>query len=214
MKQNQSLNGKPNQLRDRTKTQSGLIGSSNIFIYLLIRHPGLLLTAFLTMMMATASLALYSLGYVDSVDKPEVEEISAIVEKPIITTSENSNPTPLWLVVAIALSCASGCLIIVRLINCPHQPQQVRRKLINSHRTSRSFTPNRHSNLKPTSLESEPVFVPLQPLKPVVTVAKSESEVRALPTENRHRLHKSKESLAELMDIRKNNSLSTILQKY
>jgi hypothetical protein len=209
---NQSLGNKPNQVKE-TNIQSRLIGSSKIFICLLTRHPGLLLTGLLTMTMGTAALAVYSLSYVGDVSKPEPEEVPVIVEKPIITSSENSNPTPLWLVVAIALSCASGCLIIFRLVNSPDQYQPPG-KPIKSNSPSRLLRATYQPELKPESLNSSPVFVPLQPLKPVVSTAKLESRVRVTSPEHRHRVDKTQETLADLMDIRKKSSLSTILQKH
>ncbi|MFN6571024.1 hypothetical protein [Dendronalium sp. ChiSLP03b] len=193
-----------------TNNKSGLIGGSNIFIYLLTQHPLLLLTGLLTMLLGSAALALYSLGYAGNAEQVEPEEIPAVVENPIKTPSETSNPTPLWMVIAIALSCGSGCLVILRLLNRPTQRQKVR-KHINRYPTR--VTPSRPQRLEPQTLKNPPVFVPLQPLKPFVSMqAKTKPLVTVLPPEHRHPLDKSKESLADLMDIRKQNSLSSILR--
>ncbi|RCJ27537.1 hypothetical protein A6770_25695 [Nostoc minutum NIES-26] len=193
-----------------TNSKSGLIGGSNIFIYLLTQHPLLLLTGLLTMLLGSAALALYSLGYAGNAEQVEPEEIPAVVENPIKTPSETSNPTPLWMVIAIALSCGSGCLVILRLLNRPTQHQKVR-KQINRYPTR--VTPSRPQRLEPQTLKNPPVFVPLQPLKPFVSMqAKTKPLVTVLPPEHRHPLDKSKESLADLMDIRKQNSLSSILR--
>ncbi|TVP59533.1 MAG: hypothetical protein EA343_19705 [Nodularia sp. (in: Bacteria)] len=214
MQHTQSVQDEPNRVRRQTKRKSRLIRSPNILIYLLTRHPGLLLIGLLTMLIGTAALALYSLGYVSSADKVEIEEIPAVVAKPITISSENRNPTPFWMVVAIALSCASGCFIIVRLANRPNQRQQVR-KPIKRDCASRPLTSKHRPKPEPTTLKSQPVFVPLQPLKPMTSRrAKSQSPVTVLSSEHRHPLDKSQETLADLMDIRKQNSLSTILQKY
>jgi len=212
----QSVQVKRKQVRRQSKSKSGLIGSSNILIYLLTRHPGLLLSGLLTMLIGTSALALYSLGYAGSPDNVEVEEIPTVVEKPITTPSEHSNPTPLWLVVAIALSCASGCFVIVRLVNGPHKSPQVR-KPIKSDRTPRPrpLTPNDRPRWKGTTFKSPPVFVPVPSRQPIRTRrAKSLSPVTILPSEHRHSLDKRQETLADFMDLRKQNSLSTILQKY
>ncbi|MBE9198804.1 MULTISPECIES: hypothetical protein [unclassified Nodularia (in: cyanobacteria)] len=211
----QSVQVKPKPVRRQIKNKSGLVGSSNIFLYVLTRHPGLLFAGLFTMLLGTAALALYSLGYAGSADNVELEEIPAVVAQPITTTSEKSNPTPLWLVLAIALSCASGCFIVFRLVNGPHQGQQVR-KLIKV-RTSRPrpLTPDYRPRSEPTTLKSPPVFVPVLPRKPMMPRrGKSQSLVTILPSQHRHPLDKRKETLAEFMDIRKQNSLSTILQKY
>ncbi|GAX34765.1 hypothetical protein [Nodularia sp. NIES-3585] len=222
MEHTHSVEDERKQVRRQTKGKSGLIGSSNILIYVLIRHPGLLLVGLLTMLIGTGASALYSLGYVSSADNVELEKIPTVVAKPITTSSDYSNPTPLWMVLAIAFSCASGCLIIVRLVNRPHQRQKVRKPITGdalgvkrSYRASRPLTLKQHPRAEPTPLKSPPVFVPLQPLKPMLTKpAKSRSPVTVLPSEHRHPLDKSQETLADLMDLRKQNSLSTILQKY
>lgn len=227
MEHTQSAQDEPNQVRRRSQSKSGLIGKSNLLIYLLTRHPGLLLIGLLTMLIGTAALALYSLGYAGSTDNVElVEEIPAVVAKPIIP-SENSNPTPLWLIAAIAFSCASGCFIIVRLVNGSNQSPQVRKPIKRdtgvrvasqrerSYGAANSLTPNHSPEWKPTTLKSPPVFVPLQPLKPMIPKrAKPQPIVTVVPSKQKHPLDKSKETLADLMDIRKQTSLSTILQKY
>ena len=193
-----------------TNSKSGLIGGSNIFIYLLTQHPLLLLTGLLTMFLGTATLAIYSLGYAGGGEQAEPEEIPAVVEKPIKTPSETSNPTPLWMVAAIALSCASGCFIILRLLQRPSPSQKVR-KHINHHQAS--VTPSRHQRLEPQTPKNPPIFVPLEPLKPITPMqAKTKPLVTVLPPEHRHPLDNNQESLADLMDIRKQKSLSSILR--
>lgn len=220
MEHSQSVQQELIKVPDLANTGSGLIGSSNMFIYMLTRHPLLLLAGLLTMLMGSAALALYSLGYADTA---EIEEIPAVVETPITTPSENSNPTPLWMVFAIALSCGSGCFIIVRLLNLPKQRQKVR-KPIKRQRQPIPLTPSdcekrsargNRPTWEPAALKNPPVFVPRQPLKPIYAMRpKPRTLVTVLPTEHRHPLDQRKESLAELMDIRKQNSLSRILQKY
>jgi hypothetical protein len=214
MEHSQSVQQELIKVPDLPHSGSGLIGSSNMFIYMLTRHPLLLLAGLLTMLMGSAALALYSLGYAGNADTAEIEEIPAVVETPITTPSENSNPTPLWMVFAIALSCGSGCFIIVRLLNLPKQRQKVR-KPIKRQRQPIPLTPGDRPTWEPAALKNPPVFVPRQPLKPIYAMRpKPRTLVTVLPTEHRHPLDQRKESLAELMDIRKENSLSRILQKY
>lgn len=211
MEHSQSVQQELIKVPDLPHSGSGLISSSNMFIYMLTRHPLLLLAGLLTMLMGSAALALYSLGYADTA---EIEEIPAVVETPITMPSENSNPTPLWMVFAIALSCGSGCFIIVRLLNLPKQRQKVR-KPIKRQRQPIPLTPSDRPTWEPAALKNPPVFVPRQPLRPIHAMRpKPRTLVTVLPTEHRHPLDQRKESLAELMDIRKQNSLSGILQKY
>ncbi|MEO3704457.1 hypothetical protein [Trichormus azollae] len=44
---------------------------------------------------------------------------SRVSRKTNPTSSNLNNPTPLWLMLAIALSCASGCLVIYLLLKLP-----------------------------------------------------------------------------------------------
>jgi hypothetical protein len=214
MEQSQSVQQTLTKVPELDNSETGLLGSSNMFIYMLTRHPLLLLAGLLTMLLGSAALALYSLGYAGNADTAELEEIPAVVETPITTPSENSNPTPLWMVFAIALSCGSGCFIIVRLLNRPKQPQKVR-KPIKRQRQPIPLNQSSRPQWEPIALKHPPVFVPRQPLKPIHSMRlKPRTLVTVLPAEHIHPLDQRKESLAELMDIRKQNSLSKILQKY
>jgi hypothetical protein len=196
-----------------TNSKSKPTSSSNTLIYLLIRHPGLLLTGLLAMLLGTAALALYNLSHVGYGEQTELEQIPAIVEEPIKTPSETGNPTPLWMVVAIALSCGSGCLVILRLLNRPTEHQKVQKPI---KRYPASLTPSRLKTWEPHHFKIPPVFEPSPPLQPVIPMQATTTKplVTVLPADQKHPLDKSKESLADLMDIRKQNSLSAILQKY
>ncbi|MEA5580348.1 hypothetical protein VB620_03215 [Nodularia harveyana UHCC-0300] len=163
------------------------------------------------MLLGTTAVALYSLSYAGSAeDNIEPETIAAVVETPMKITSEDRNPTPLWLVFAIALSCAGGCSMIFRLINHNSQPQKARQP-IKIHSARPSTVNPRRRRREPRALKNPPVFVPLQPPNHIIPRrAKSQSSVRVRSLENRHRLEKRKETLVELMDIRQQNSLPKI----
>ncbi|MBD2594411.1 hypothetical protein H6G74_08710 [Nostoc spongiaeforme FACHB-130] len=201
MENRQNFNHEPTQLIEPNlelpKTKLGSKGRSNMLMALLTQHPLVLLCGVFTMFVGTAAVAFYSLSHVDHTKQAESEPIPVIVEEPI--TIEHSNPLPLWMVMAIALSCGSGCYLIFRLFN-PSQAQKLPKS-----------TSSRPQALKPISQTSRklPVFAPLQPLK-----VKSKTLVEVLPSAQQYRLGKGKESLADLMDIRKENSLSALLQKH
>nr|MDZ8102009.1 hypothetical protein [Nostoc sp. DedSLP01] len=189
-----------------------LTKSSNGLIYLVAHHPWLLLTGFLAMFLAGGGFALYSLGNAGPVKEDEPESPPVIVEEPIYTPSENSNPTPLWMVAAIALSCGSGCLVIFRVLNRKPQPQKVP-KPINRHHTRLAET--RNTRLEPRLPKDQPIFVPQRQLMPVMQAQpKTKHLVTVLPPEHKHHLDTRKESLADLMDLRKDSSLSAILRQY
>ncbi|MBE9209108.1 hypothetical protein IQ244_21720 [Nostoc sp. LEGE 06077] len=201
MENSQNVNHEPTQLIEPNlelkNTKLSSTGRSNTLIPLLLKHPLVFLSGVFTIILGTSAVAFYSLSHVDSAKQAEPEAMPVIIEAPI--TTEHSNPTPLWLVMAIALSCGSGCYVILRLCN-PTQPQK----------TAKPFY-SRQKALKSLSQTSQnlPVFVPLQPLS-----VKSKTLVEVLPPASKYRLDKGKESLADLMDIRKENSLPALLQKY
>jgi len=199
-----------------TNSKSRAISSSKVLIQILARHPWLLLIGLSAMFFASAVLAVYNLGSVGYLNQPEEPEknqdVSTVAEAAINTPSENSNPTPLWLVVAIALSCGSGCLIILRLLNSPAKGQKGQKHLKRyPARSVHSPAPR----VEPQPRKNPQVFVPPPSLTSLVSM---QSQTKPLATvispEHRYRLEKSKESLADLMDLRKQSSLSAILRKY
>jgi hypothetical protein len=212
MEKSQSGNHEPTQLiepkSEQTNNQLGSKGRSNILIYLLTQHPVLLLCGFFTMLLGTAGLAFYSLSHVNSPKQAQPELLPVIVEEPVIT--ERSNPTPLWMVMAIALSCGSGCYVIFRLFNRPNQRYKIPKRVHHQ----KVLSPVSQPRWEIQSPKRLPALTSLQPLESVDSIpAKTKSLVSVLPPAHQYRLDKGKESLAELLDIRKENSLSALLQK-
>ncbi|MEH2238266.1 hypothetical protein [Nostoc sp.] len=216
MEKSQSVQREPTQLRratpELTNKKSRLKQSSNVLIYLVAHHPWLLLTGCLAMFLGGGAFALYSLGNAGQVAQEEPEKIPVIVEEPISVPSENSNPTPLWMVAAIVLSCGSGCLLIFRLLNRKAQPQKVQ-KQINRHQTR--LAQSHYQRLEPRLPKNQPIFVPQRQLMPIMqTQPKAKQLVTVLPAEHKHHLDTRPDSLADLMDLRKDSSLSAILRQY
>ncbi|MBD2770754.1 hypothetical protein [Iningainema tapete] len=185
-------------------------GGGNLLIHLLANRPSLLVIGLLGIFFGSAALAVYSLGYVGRVEKTQIEkELEAVaqLEQPTIAPApvETTNPIPLWMVGAIALSCASGCLIILRLVNA------------NKHRSVRKayHVPlvRYQSQTEPSPSKDLPVFVPPLPHKPVAAPSSNKAKpiVTVLPPEQN--LSLDEDSLANMLDIRKQTPLSTILRK-
>ncbi|MEH2468128.1 hypothetical protein [Nostoc sp.] len=216
MEKSQSVQRERTQQRgatpELTKRKSRLKQSSNVLIYLVAHHPWLLFTGFLAMFIGGGGFALYSLGNAGQVAQEEPEKIPVIVEQPINAPSENSNPIPLWMVAAIVLSCGSGCLLIFRMLNQKAQPQKVQ-KQINRHQAR--LAQSHYQRLEPRLPKNQPIFVPQPRLMPVMQIkAKPKHLVTVLPAEHKHHLDTRTESLADLMDLRKDSSLSAILRQY
>ncbi|WP_199306765.1 hypothetical protein [Anabaena sphaerica] len=92
--------------------------SKNLFV----RHPWLWFVGLLGLPLIVGIFSYYQLIYTGYVPKIEPEKPIEVVREEVNTKlPNNSNPTPLWLMLAIALSCASGCLVIYRLLKLPQR---------------------------------------------------------------------------------------------
>lgn len=142
MEKNQNVQ-QPSQVKETTSqpnSKSPQTSSRNVFLYLLSRQPWVLLIGLSIIFVLFAALSLHSLSSVEFIEPTQPEAQDSFVtgtEQPTETDSETANPTDtdnptenthpisLWMVATIALSCASGCLIIFRLLNRPAQSQKV-----------------------------------------------------------------------------------------
>ncbi|WP_245246051.1 hypothetical protein [Nostoc sp. ATCC 53789] len=216
MEKSQSVQREPTQLRratpELTNRKSRLKQSSNVLIYLVTHHPWLLLTGCLAMFLGGGAFALYSLGNAGQVAQEEPETIPVIVEEPISVPSENSNPTPLWMVAAIVLSCGGGSLLVFKMLNRKTQPQKVQKQV---KRHQARLAQSQYQRLEPRLPKNQPIFVPQPQLMPLMQMQpKAKHLVTVLPAEHKHHLDTRTDSLADLMDLRKNSSLSAILRQY
>ncbi|MBD2163043.1 hypothetical protein H6G04_01375 [Calothrix membranacea FACHB-236] len=200
-----------------TKSKSSVISNSKVLIQILARHPWLLLIGLSATFFASAVLALHYLGSVGYISQPQQEpeknqEVATVAEAAINTPSETSNPTPLWLIMAIAFSCASGCLIILRVLNRPAKGQKGQKHI---KRYPTRSVPSQLSRVEPQPSRNPQVFVPPPSLAPLASMqSQTKPLTTVLPPEPKYGMEKSKESLADLLDLRKQSSLSTILRKY
>lgn len=184
-------------------------GSKNPLLHLLVHYPWLLPTGLSVIFLGSSAVALYSLGHVGRMEQQEPEIAEAEVAQPINTPSEKTNPMPLWMVLAIVLSCASGSLILFLLLNRPAQRQKVKNH-INRHQAR---VAQRRPSVEPRP-KNQPVFVPPQAKTSVVAIpAKTKPVVTVLPPEQKPLRSQGKESLANSLDIRKHTPLSSILRK-
>lgn len=214
MENNQNVQQEPTQAialtADTVNNKPKSISSLSVAMHLLARYPWLLLVGLLGMFLGSATLAVYSLGYAGRVEPQEPEPIKAEVAEPINTPSQSNNSTPLWMVAAIALSCASGSYIIFRLLNRPTQRQKDHKRI---NRYEARLAQRQHQKLEPRPPKNPPVFVTPPQSIPFVPAPTTKPLVTVLPPEHILPLDKSKESLADMMDIRKQSSLSAILRK-
>ncbi|AFY57011.1 hypothetical protein Riv7116_4592 [Rivularia sp. PCC 7116] len=209
-------------ISDNNEPESKVNRVKNVAVYLFVHYPWLFLAGLLLMFLGGGAISIYSLGYVDESIKRKGSETTLQAEvippKAPVAENSNQNPIPLWMVAAIAFSCASGCLVILRVLNRPKQKQKVKKQVVNRHeirlaqrryqvieaRLPKRKTPARASNgARRTPIMAMPPQKPKP--KPVVTVLP--------PEHNFEPNQKGKDSLADMMDIRKQTPLSSMLRK-
>jgi hypothetical protein len=111
-----SHNGKPEATEVAKRNREELKNTSPTKKFL-VKYPWLWFVGLLGIPLGVGIFAYYQLIYVGYVGKIEPEKSIEIVSKKENTISPNiNNPTPLWSILAITLSCASGCWIIYRII--------------------------------------------------------------------------------------------------
>ncbi len=167
-------------------------------------YPWLLLMVLFLVPVMVAVFAFNHLSQVEDMGADAPEDIP-VVEESVTTTPETSHPTPLWMIIAIALSCATGCLIVFRLL----KRSRSKKFLKPNKQVKNSLEPSIKPNSQLLLSNKSSVFPSLTPMEPISE--NTENLVTVIPPEDSHPLDNETESLAELMDIRKESSLSTIL---
>ena len=207
---------------DNSEPASKINRFRNVAIYLFMHYPWLFLAGVLLMFLGGGALSIYSLGYVDeSIKRKDSETLQAEVippKAPAETEESKKNPIPLWMVAAIALSCASGCLVILKVLNRPKQKQKIKRQVVNRDEirlAQRRFQamearlPKRKAPPRPPGGPRRTPIMAMPPQKP-----QPKPVVTVLPPEQNFKPNQENQnSLADVMDIRKQTSLSSMLRK-
>ena len=226
MENNQSVQQESSEVKesapiaDSSEPKSKKYSFKNVVIYLFMHYPWLFLAGLLLMFLGGGALSIYSLSYVDDkikskdLDLPQPE---AVPKAPVESADAKSNPIPLWMVATIALSCASGCIVILKVLNRPKQKKKVKRQVVNRdeiriaqrrYQAIEAHLPRRKTPARTPQSRRTPIMaMPPQKAKPkpVVTVLP--------PEQNFKPNQKNQDSLADIMDIRKQTSLSSMLRK-
>lgn len=215
MEDHQSTQQQPSELKQsklaRTNRRSKL-PSSNLLVALLKRYPWLLWSGMWVLLLSAAafisSIAIFSLMHTGRVAHQELPQPTVATENPA-KASQTTSTMFLWVLGAVALTCsAAGYLASQRLNSSsssakPDQPVKRSAARIPTRRQRRRRS--RHELLPSATPEPKPITPPAPAeIEPVVTV---------LPPEESHPLDTGEESLVEMMDIRKQRSLSSILDE-
>ncbi|MBW4506349.1 MAG: hypothetical protein KME64_07545 [Scytonematopsis contorta HA4267-MV1] len=167
----------------------------------------------------------------------EVEEPVPVAAQPTqMPAKDSDNPIALWMIAAIALSCGGGCVLILRMLSQQKSQAQRPQKTVNRYQArvsqrrqstrdtfgssrmeTRSQPQRKPSIFVPPQprMQNHPVFVPPQVIQSaVMAMPRPRPTVTVLPPETNYQQKKNRQSLAEMMDIRKENPLSSILKKH
>jgi hypothetical protein len=130
---------------------------------------------------------------------------------------EESTPKqnlPLSLLGAIALGCAGGSLWLTQLLKYSAESYQDSRRLkpVGTIRKKRRNPPPKSRSVPkpPQPVSSKPNSKDVN--KAIVTQDRSLAQITVLPPEQSHPLDGGKESLADMMDLRKRYSLSSLMR--
>jgi len=227
MENNQSVQQEPSEVKesvpitDSSEPKNKVNSFKNVLVYLFMHYPWLFLAGLLLMFLGGGALSIYSLGYVDDrikhkdLDTPQAEVVPP--NAPVESSEADRNPIPLWMVAAVTLSCASGCIIILKVLNRPKQKRKVKRQVVNRdeirlaqrrYQAMEARLPKRKTPARTSKPRRTPIMaMPPQKAKPkpVVTVLPPETDFQ--PNQE------NQDSLADIMDIRKQTSLSSMLRK-
>ncbi len=144
---------------------------------------------------------------------PERSPFTTVEQSPVEAGSPKQD-LPLFLIGAVALGCAGGSLLLTQLL----------KQSAESYQTPRPLTPvkiirkkRRHPSQRNPSVAREPQQVSSQPNvqtvnKPMAMPERNLTQVTILPPEQRHPLDGGKENLAEMMDLRKRQSLASLMR--
>lgn len=213
MENNESTQQQSSELSDSKLAQPSRrptqLATLNFLLKLLKRWPWLVWTGVWAFLLLVTAIAIFSLTYTGGVQQKEPEP-TPTAENPAETSSQTGSPMPLLLLGAVALTCVAGSLVIVkrRLATSSQQPTKLRQRQRSS---ARGLT--RRQQRKQLLQDPPPVPTPPEEPQPPVAPVPAETEpvVTVLPPEESHPLDAGEESLVEMMDIRKNRSLSSLL---
>lgn len=216
MEDHQSTQQQSSELKHSKLAQTdrgSKLPSSNPLIALLKRHPWLLWSGMWVLILSAAafisSIAIFSLMHTGRIAHQELPRPTVATENPA-KASQTTSTMFLWVLGAVALTCsAAGYLAISQRLNSsssakPGKP--VKRS---------AQTPTRRQRRRRLRHELLPSPTPPKPMPTVTPAVPAEVEpvVTVLPPEESHPLDTGEESLAEMMDIRKQRSLSSILDE-
>jgi len=177
---------------------------------------------FLVLIGTVAAVGLLNPGRIESdksVPKPLVSTIlestanpSSKSDSPLISSTEDASPQegfPFSLFLGLAFGCAAGSLLVTHAFRQSTQTRQLIKPSQSSRRKKRRRSPNQRQVSSPQSAAHQPTIQTLDSPQPVVP--DSETEVTVVPDQEKNPLDQEEQSLAEMLDLRKRESLASIM---
>ncbi len=163
-------------------------------------RPRLVLSGTWVFLVAIAAIAALSLSHTNR-EKQAESQPPLVAATPVLEPAKTSSHMGLWLLGTVALTFGAGSFVIYKQLN---RSSWLRQSIQNS--STAVLTPPTEQEI--SSLEpKEPVSTSIESAMP----AETELDVMVLSPQDSHRHDSGEESLAEMMDIRKQLSLSSIL---
>lgn len=185
----------------RSNRRSGKLVSLSFLLKLLKRWPLIIWSGVGVFLIAITAISIFSLTYTGRVQKEKPASLP--VEQPVQPSSRRGDS--LWLLGAIVITCAVGSVVIAQRWKTS-RAVNLRQRVKSSSKTLTRRQQRKRAVQESPSITTDESAPPAAPAptdqKPVVTV---------LPPEENHPSDTSQEQLAEMMDIRKHKSLSSIL---
>jgi hypothetical protein len=172
---------------------------------------------------SVAAVGLLNPGRIESdksVPKPLVSTIlestakpSPKSDSPIISSTEDASPQegfPLSLFLGLALGCAGGSLFVTHAFRQSTQTRKLIKPSQSSQRKKRRRSVNqRQVSQSPQSAAHQPASQTFDSSE--LVVPDSETEVTVVPDQEKNPLDQEEQSLAEMLDLRKRESLASIM---
>lgn len=145
-----------------------------------------------------------------------IQPLSTIQPQPAIATIPESAPGegfPLSVLAGLAIGCGAGSFIVAQLVKKANQPDRGAKTLNKTQKISKKQRPvaRKTSAARSNSTLSSPYHQPRHYQPPVME--KQQTKVTVVSASENHPLDKREETLAEMLDLRKRKSLSSLMRE-
>jgi hypothetical protein len=184
---------------------------SNFLTELMRRHyPWLILSGVAAFSLAVTAISILSLIHIGRVEQEEPISTPVPAEDRTEKIFQPAHPMTSWFLGAVILSCTAGSLIIFKILNPPSSSEKG--EISTRNRSSTRVLRRRQQRKRRLSQRATiPAVERSQPVAPSPAPLPAEAVITVLPPEKDRSLKRDNDDLAEMLDIRKKQPLSSIL---